>query len=175
MYHKSLIFIGYCKKLLSAVSKISELKRILIGWLASDSLEIILQKEVFVCHQTEFIHSIAQSSFWCMVFKTCQFFFSKWRIKHENRKFVEMAKKPSLKKLYTSYFSQDRTVWGWGSCLWSIEFTKYTQDSSNCLFKTSQLDTDFKPEILLKQLVTSVSVIIVIFTSPLHGSVDIQR
>ena len=81
-----------------------------------------------------------------------------------------MAKKLSLKTLYTSYFSQDRTVWGWGSCLsytnicifivsalWKLLSMKKT---SSIKFTTSQLDIDFKPEILLKQLVASVSVII---------------
>ena len=66
---------------------------IINGKMAITSLKIILQK-YFFCRQTEFIRSIplAQSSFWCMVFKTLRFFFSKWRLKHENRKFVEMAK-----------------------------------------------------------------------------------
>ena len=37
----------------------------------------------------------------------------------------------------------------------SIEFIKYIWHSSDCLFKTFQLDIDFMFEIILKQLVTS--------------------
>ena len=68
------------------------------------SLEIILQKEFF-CNQTEFILLFVpfpsrnyHFDVWSLKHEG---FFSKWRLKHENRKFLEMAKTFRLKTLYT--------------------------------------------------------------------------